>query len=575
MAKARALPKLDPKGVTSKGFWDRLKVTERVAAVRGAKFEDDTPAKRRRRMAEAVVLPERFNSHYLPHYFRGAAAAFHAELYRALETSRRTVVRAPRGHAKSTVVTFAYVAHQVVCARVLRGWLDGTLASTDPELHAEILQVMREARQERYDVLDARRWAGDPDVTAEMVAQALADLESPIPLHWDPYIQVISVTEDTAAEFTEAIKLELLDNDLLRSDWGEVLDDPRCAAGDWVSVTDVRVRAFGMMSAIRGGKHRQYRPTLAVFDDPDSEETVGTQKLREKQLRKLTAGVNFGLEPKVSRVMVLGTPVHAGCIVCALTAKDRFGRWTKLRYRAIRDDGKPLWPERWSLDDLRAEEDEDPDAFAMEMMDTPPSTGNPFATTHYYKRDDHRRHLPTILWFDPALGKTEKADFQAIVVIRGPTAEGAVLVHRVEALRIPDPAELVATIVRIVEEERPDLSGIESIGFQSLLTMLLQSGTDTAGLFIGWQQIPSQTESKDLRIRGMSTQWNRARILLPDDRSCRALELQAGDYPNGKKDLLDALEMALRYVPWAGRSRAAGEVDHVPGRSGLFRAEVW
>lgn len=576
MAKAPRPPA--PKGVTSKDFWNRVSVVERTAAVRGAKFDGDTPDKRRRRMAEAVVLPERFNASYLPHYFRGEPAAFHQELYRALETSRRTVVRAPRGHAKSTVVTFSYTLHQVACARVLRAWSEGMLATQDPALYAAIREVMLEECVRRWTSLLNRHTAGDPDVTDEdlLAAEALtAPAYAIIPLYFDPYIQIISVTEDTASEFTEAIKLELLDNDLLRADWGEVLESPRVASGDWVSLTDVRVRAFGMMSAIRGGKHRQHRPTLAIFDDPDSEETVGNQKLRDKQLRKLTAGVNFGLEPKVSRVMVLGTPVHSGCLVCRLTAKDRFKRWVKLRYRAIRDDGTPLWPERWSLEDLRAEEEEDPDAFAMEMMDQPPSTGNPFQATHYYERADHRAQLPTVLAFDPALGRTETADYQAVIVIRGPTPAGEVLVHRIELLRIADPEQLIAAIVAIVAEERPDLLVIEAIGFQALMAMLLQSGTDTAGMFLGWLQIPSQSESKDLRIRGMSTQWNRGRLLLPSDRSCRALELQAGDYPDGKKDGLDVLEMALRFVIWGGKTHAAAAIELADGRAGLFSAEVW
>ncbi|HNC99297.1 MAG TPA: hypothetical protein PKW90_24400, partial [Myxococcota bacterium] len=86
-------------------FRKRAQEARKRMELSGSHFEGDTPAKRLRRMARAVVLPESFNGSYLPHYFRCEPAEFHVQFYRALETSKRTVARAPRGHAKSTVVT--------------------------------------------------------------------------------------------------------------------------------------------------------------------------------------------------------------------------------------------------------------------------------------------------------------------------------------------------------------------------------------------------------------------------------------------------------------------------------------
>ena len=563
------------KGLTSRQFWEKVHAISRVAEIQGTAFEDDSPAAMLQRKAEAIVLPEKFNAHYLPHYFRTDPAPFHLELYRALEHEARTVVRAPRGHAKSTVVTFSYTLHQVVCAPVLRAWAAGTLATTDAALDAAIREVMDWELTTRWVQTEAalQLAPADPDLLARAESTKTDLARGTIPLHADPYIQIVSVTEETASEFTAAIKLELLDNPLIRSDWGVQLTDARQADGDWVSDSDVRVRAFGMRSAIRGGKHKQWRPTLAIFDDPDSEETVGTSRIRDAQTRKITAGVNFGLEPKVGRVMILGTPVHADCQVCRFTRPEMYRRWRKLRYQAIQEDGTALWSARWTVEDLEIEREDDPEAFDMEMMDRPPSSGCPFIEIHRYDRDRfHHDTLPTVLSFDPSLGRSETSDYQAVVVLKGPTREGWVLVHRIELWRIPDPHVLIASLHQVIQEEKPDMLVMETIGFQSLLEMLSMDEAARQQLLIGWIKLDTQSDAKDLRIRGMAPLWNRGTIRLPSDGSCKPLERQALDYPNGKKDGLDGMEMALRQLRLEKRAPLADRVRHAVGRAGAFLA---
>jgi len=538
-------------GLTRTQLWKRVADAERRALTAGARFPEDTPAKRLKRQAEAVVFPERFNALYLPHYFRSAPAAFHLELYAALEGGSRIVVRAPRGHAKSTVVTFAYTLHQVACATVLKAWGDGSLARSAPELHAEISRLMDEEEERRRQVLYQELLTGGLS-DSEARGTAWGPEEDLRPrLHWDPYVQVIASTIDQAQEFVEGIALELQENDLLRSDWGELWRKEERSLYDFIGATGTRVRAFGMEGDIRGGRHRAWRPTLAILDDPDSERTIASRKVRDRQERKLTAAVTYGLEPGKARVFVIGTPLHSDCLVCRLTDARRFPRWLKLRFKAIKDDGTPLWPERWSLEALQAEEAEDAESFGSEMMDRPPTEGSkPFPALLYYSRDVYRAEdAPRILAFDPSLGKTDKSDYQALVVLRGPMKDGKILVHRAELLRIANPAELVGRVLQVTEEERPTLKTVEAIGFQSLLEFMLTDEAGKAGLLdAGWITIEHQAQSKDLRIRGLAEPVRRGELLFPDDRSCRQLEDQFLDYPDGKRDGVDACEMAWRLV---------------------------
>lgn len=51
---------------------------------------------------------------YFPHYFTLPPAPFHEEMVALLDARKPVAVAAPRGHAKSTIVTFAYPLHQIL-----------------------------------------------------------------------------------------------------------------------------------------------------------------------------------------------------------------------------------------------------------------------------------------------------------------------------------------------------------------------------------------------------------------------------------------------------------------------------
>jgi predicted phage terminase large subunit-like protein len=76
---------------------------------------------RAERLARAEADPFYFFQAYLPHYFSCDFAPFHRELVSLLEPRGRAVVpvvvAAPRGFAKTTLVSFGYVLHQVLFGR--------------------------------------------------------------------------------------------------------------------------------------------------------------------------------------------------------------------------------------------------------------------------------------------------------------------------------------------------------------------------------------------------------------------------------------------------------------------------
>lgn len=97
----------------------RLRAAEVVARLRNevGAFGPDAPPQPER-LARAAADPLYFCRMYLPHYFSHPFAPFHRELIELLTPRNRAVVpvvvAAPRGFAKTTLVSFGYVLHQVL-----------------------------------------------------------------------------------------------------------------------------------------------------------------------------------------------------------------------------------------------------------------------------------------------------------------------------------------------------------------------------------------------------------------------------------------------------------------------------
>lgn len=584
------MPRSQAKGarLTSKRFWDRLSAVERLAEQAGAKFADDTPETRLARRARAVIDRDFFARAYLPHYFRDGGCGLHRLISLAMVFGRFVAIRAPRGHGKSTSGTFLTIVHKATCGEVLRAWEQGTLESGDPALYRALVAAM-DAEVERWieagpltceSLRLPAHW--DPEVDRAMdawLAQVYQQVVQTrrIPLTWDPYIQVIAVDGTTAEEFTAAARVELERNPLIRYDWGDLTP---CMSGDWTrphrrqasdadwESNGIRVRAFGMGESLRGGKHGAWRPTLALGDDLDSEESTKSLLQRDANARKIDSALIGGLDEKKRRVVVVGTPVDADCIVCRETELDRNKkRWLGLRVRARDEAGHVLYPSKWSNEALQEEQESNDESYGSELDDRPPQDASrPFRELHYYSRTAYSGvKLPKAMAFDPSLGRsTQKrlADFQALVQVRGPTKEGYILVDLAELLRIPDPELLVGTVNGIYDREQPDLAAVEAISVGSLLESLLTSFGARAGIFPAWVRIERQEQSKDIRIRGLAPLITKGIIRFPDDGSCRPLERQLLAYPHGKKDGPDVLEMAVRMLRQVGRGTLAESIRH-------------
>ena len=98
--------------ITEKQFDLQIEELRELIRESVSPFEKDTPAKKKARIEQARKGRDFFFRIYLPHYFYKPSADFHKELH-ALAEKPLAAIAAPRGHAKSTHISFGESIHDI------------------------------------------------------------------------------------------------------------------------------------------------------------------------------------------------------------------------------------------------------------------------------------------------------------------------------------------------------------------------------------------------------------------------------------------------------------------------------
>lgn len=249
---------------------------------------------------------------YMPHYFRIKSPLFHLKILKESNDNLYLAVQAPRGSAKSSILTFLRTIHAIA------------------------------HKEERFVVL-----------VQNTFAKAAASLES--------------------------IKSEFKDNEALMKDYP--ITFVKDAEGDSIFkhkdgfTTRVLCKGADQLGSVRGEKHGAFRPSLIIIDDLEDDKMVKNPDLR-KELETVVNEVLKYAGDQGTRIIVVGTILHDDSQMAKFLSKDRYRNYKKLFFRALNKvDGvdTSLWPEKWSVEDLKRMEDDDPSGFAKEMQGDPSS----------------------------------------------------------------------------------------------------------------------------------------------------------------------------------------------------------
>jgi hypothetical protein len=322
-------------------------------------FWADSEEKQRQRVERAERDPLYFCRTYLPHYFPHAPAAFHYELVQMLE------------QRDGNVVTPIAVAAP-------REFAKTTVCSFGYVLH----QICFRKRH---------------------------------------FILIASDTEDLASDLTGYIYLELLYNERLHQDFGELVKGNR-AVDDFVTLNDIRVKSRGRGQRLRGLKHKQHRPDLAILDDLENDNNVRNPEIVQSILDWVKSAVYPALDAR-GTLMVIGTILRwRSALHLMLTSSDEpYCNFQRCLYRAYQDDGTSLWEARHPAARLKLQKQlMGSVAFNREKMNEPAPDSGFFqeAWVHYYHPDSLKdRDLVVTGFFDPSMETGATSDYKAFITV--------------------------------------------------------------------------------------------------------------------------------------------------------------
>ena len=258
---------------------------------------------RRRQLGRASL--KAFCKLYLARHFSKPCSPMHDEMFALLESATkerraRLAIAAPRGHAKTTVVSLAYLLWSIVY-----------------ELEPYIVLISN---------------------TADQAAQILVDLRHEL----------------------ESNPLILEDFPEVAEPPGRKPSPKRWAKREILTRNKIRVSAFGARQKLRGRKHGAHRPSLILLDDIEGEAEASSAELRETlegwfERTVLKAGV-----ADRTNVLVVGTLLHYDSLLARRVGIGRerpAAGWTARRYQAVISwaDRDELWQEWENIYGHRAE----------------------------------------------------------------------------------------------------------------------------------------------------------------------------------------------------------------------------
>ena len=232
---------------------------------------------------------------------------------------------------------------------------------------------------------------------------------------------------------------------------------------------------------MRGLRSRAARPDLVIIDDGENDTLVQTPAQREKVWNWMTGAVIPMLHPTEGMLLVVGTVLHFDSMLSRLLKQDDV--YQVKRYKALLDNGEPLWPSRFPLATLeQLKKRMGTLKFNQEYLNDPIDDDSQVVRPEWFrwytKHDISFDHEDDAIYFrgerltvlqaiDPAIAEDEQNDYFARTTI-GVTEDFRIIVLAVERYRMDFPSQVKA-VIEGYEQWVPHTLGIEENGYQRAL----------------------------------------------------------------------------------------------------------
>ena len=364
----------------------------------------------------------------------------------------------------------------------------------------------------------------------------------------NPSMKIIQATHTTelAVNFGRKTK-NLIDNE----EYKEVFPDVKLAAdskasGRWDTSSGGMYYAVGVGSNLagRGGD-------LVVIDDPHSEQTAMSAKGFDDAWDWYTGGPRQRLQPGGSIVLVQtrwSEKDMTGQLIRAMAKDPLADQWEIVELPAIFEDGKPCWPEFWSLEDLTAVRASiPPSKWNAQYQQNPTGEENAIIPREWWNKWEQEQ-VPQLQYviqsYDTAFSKRETSDFSAITtwgVFYPVEGEGPNLILLDSKKGRWDFPELKEIALELYSFWEPDSVIVEAKASGMPLTQeMRQTGIPVINF------TPSRGNDKVSRVHAVSPLFEAGMVWAPDKSFAEELIEEVAAFPNGEyDDLVDSMTQAL------------------------------
>ena len=371
------------------------------------------------------------------------------------------------------------------------------------------------------------------------------------------YILLVGATDTAAKENLYNIRSELENNELLIADYGNQ-QGPLWKDNRIELSLGCCIQSKGAGSSMRGTRYMQYRPDLIILDDLLKDEDAESYTVRDKVYRWLKKVVfNLG---KSSFIVWVNTIFHNDDPISRLCKEVESGQlrnWTAVRLGCLLDNGngKPLWPEYWTREQLLDKKRKlGVTIFATEYMNEAISEEDLIVKPewiHYYEDSElpPPASLVNVMGCDPATGKH---DHTALVPLSWDKSTGFLYVRPVFAKACSE-NETIREVCSRHELYHFVQIGWEDVVFSGIYGNFVQKEAAQRGIYLPIKLLSVHGLSKEARVRSITPLIENGFIRFPRH-GAEKLVLELTEFPKGAfDDLCDALVHAVNVVSRTSR----------------------
>lgn len=405
-----------------------------------------------------------------------------------------------------------------------------------PECHHDILRLFYS--EEQFALAEAFRGGAKSTLVEEYTILSVLFKDFSFAI-------VIGNSYERACERLAAIKHELESNELIIELFGNQVG-PTWSADVIVLTNGARIQAFGAKQSLRGAKHMNNRPDLAVVDDLEDEDMVNTDLSRHKARRWFDGSLLPALTP-TGKVRMVGTPLHPKSL---LEEKRNSPNWKSIIIPIFYlKDGKEVatWPDRFPMkwiNQLRENYIQSGAITEFEqeyMCRAEDMATKPFKAEMFRKGTVPSGYSPVEIMVDPARTVNTKTSARTGYAVWSWVGSGLVVHAAYGCFHRPD--EIIEEIFKLNERYNPVTVGVEADGLEEFIMQPLRNEQIKRGVSI---PLSPQRAPKDKAsfIHGLQPFYISGNVTHVGD--CKDLESELVNFPTGRCDVPNALAYSLK-----------------------------